>query len=149
MAVEIRVPPLGESLVDAVVGTWLKQEGDAVSRGESLVELETDKVNLDVTAEDDGVLARIDRREGEVVTVGEVLGMVSAGNGATEPTPATATAVPEAAAAPVAASAPPAAIPEPVVAPPTPIPPSIPTPSVPVAEEEGDAGSGRAAPAVR
>ena len=57
MAVEIRVPPLGESLVDAVVGTWLKQEGDSVNRGDSLVELETDKVNLDVTAEEDGVLA--------------------------------------------------------------------------------------------
>ena len=56
MPVEIRVPPLGESLVDAVVGQWLKSEGDAVSRGETVVELETDKVNLDVTAEDDGVL---------------------------------------------------------------------------------------------
>ena len=67
MAVEIRVPPLGESLVDAVVGTWLKREGDAVNRGESLVELETDKVNLDVTAEEDGVLESIARREGEVL----------------------------------------------------------------------------------
>ena len=92
MAVEIRVPPLGESLVDAVVGTWLKQEGDAVNRGESLVELETDKVNLDVTAEEDGVLARIERREGEVVTVGEVLGLVSSSNGASAPAPDTATA---------------------------------------------------------
>ena len=85
MAVEIRVPPLGESLVDAVVGTWLKQEGDSVNRGDSLVELETDKVNLDVTAEEDGVLARIERREGEVVTVGEVLGLVSGSNGASAP----------------------------------------------------------------
>ena len=87
MAVEIRVPPLGESLVDAVVGTWLKREGDAVNRGESLVELETDKVNLDVTAEEDGVLESIARREGEVVTVGEVLGLVGAGNGASAPAP--------------------------------------------------------------
>ena len=79
MAVEIRVPPLGESLVDAVVGTWLKQEGESVNRGDSLVELETDKVNLDVTAEEDGVLARIERREGEVVTVGEVLGLRGTG----------------------------------------------------------------------
>src|SRR3954465_15174260 len=91
MAVEIRVPPLGESLVDAVVGTWLKQEGDSVNRGESLVELETDKVNLDVTAEEDGVLARIERREGEVVTVGEVLGLVSGSNGASPPPAATGT----------------------------------------------------------
>src|SRR6476469_7607600 len=108
MAVEIRVPPLGESLVDAVVGAWLKQEGDSVARGDSLVELETDKVNLDVTAEEDGVLARIDRREGDVVTVGEVLGLVGASNGASSPPPATATAQPAAASAPepVAASAP-------------------------------------------
>ena len=100
MAVEIRVPPLGESLVDAVVGTWLKQEGDSVNRGDSLVELETDKVNLDVTAEEDGVLARIERREGEVVTVGEVLGLVSGSNGASAPAPETATATTAAAPAP-------------------------------------------------
>ena len=85
MPVEIRVPPLGESLVDAVVGQWLKGEGDTVSRGETVVELETDKVNLDVTAPDDGVLAKIDRAEGEVVKVGDLLGMVgdaAAGAGA-------------------------------------------------------------------
>ena len=118
MAVEIRVPPLGESLVDAVVGVWLKQEGDAVSRGESLVELETDKVNLDVTAEEDGVLASIARREGDVVTVGEVLGVVSSSNGAAAPAPVAAAAATQpppappaeqpapAPAAPIAASAP-------------------------------------------
>ncbi len=145
MAVEIRVPPLGESLVDAVVGVWLKQEGDAVSRGESLVELETDKVNLDVTAEEDGVLASIARREGDVVTVGEVLGMVSASNGATAPAQAAAAAVSEAvpaaaSATPIAASAPPQ-----VAATPAPIP----APAAPI-EENGDAqGGGRAAPAVR
>jgi 2-oxoglutarate dehydrogenase E2 component (dihydrolipoamide succinyltransferase) len=100
MAVEIRVPPLGESLVDAVVGTWLKQEGDSVNRGDSLVELETDKVNLDVTAEEDGVLARIERREGEVVTVGEVLGLVSGSNGASAPIPETTTATTATAPAP-------------------------------------------------
>ena len=82
MPVEIRVPPLGESLVDAVVGQWLKGEGDQVSRGETIVELETDKVNLDVTAPEDGVLGKIERNEGDVVTVGEVLGTVSEGAGA-------------------------------------------------------------------
>jgi 2-oxoglutarate dehydrogenase E2 component (dihydrolipoamide succinyltransferase) len=148
MAVEIRVPPLGESLVDAVVGTWLKQEGDSVNRGESLVELETDKVNLDVTAEDDGILSRIERREGEVVTVGEVLGLVSGSNGATPP-PATPTAEITAAPAPV-----PAAPPEtpPVAAaasPSTPVaPPAAMTPT-PIADDADGAGSGRAAPAVR
>ena len=53
---------LGESLVDAVVGQWLKSEGDAVSRGETIVELETDKVNLDVTAPEDGVLGKIEQQ---------------------------------------------------------------------------------------
>ena len=106
MAVEIRVPPLGESLVDAVVGAWLKQEGDAVARGDSLVELETDKVNLDVTAEEDGVLARIDRREGDVVTVGEVLGLVGASNGASAPAPAAPIAQPVSAAVPERVEAP-------------------------------------------
>ncbi|MFM9106333.1 MAG: biotin/lipoyl-containing protein [Chloroflexota bacterium] len=110
MSVEIRVPPLGESLVDAVVGEWLKQPGDVVSRGETVVLLETDKVNLDVTAEEDGVLSRIDKQAGEVVTVGEVLGMVgAAGAAASAPAPA---AAPEPAAAvapaPVAAPAEPA-----------------------------------------
>src|SRR5215208_7030376 len=101
MAVEIRVPPLGGSRVVAVGGTWLKQEGDSVNRGDSLVELETDKVNLDVTAEEDGILARIERREGEVVTVGEVLGLVSGSNGASAPTLDTATATIVAAPEPV------------------------------------------------
>ena len=76
MAVEIRVPPLGESLVDAIVGQWLKSEGEEVSRGETVLQLETDKVNLDVTAPEDGVLSHIEKREGAVVTVGEVLGVV-------------------------------------------------------------------------
>jgi 2-oxoglutarate dehydrogenase E2 component (dihydrolipoamide succinyltransferase) len=110
MPVEIRVPPLGESLVDAVVGQWLKDEGDAVSRGETLVELETDKVNLDVAATEDGVLARIEKQAGDVVTVGEVLGIVGEGavasNGASAPA-AEAAPAPAAAPepAPVAASA--------------------------------------------
>jgi 2-oxoglutarate dehydrogenase E2 component (dihydrolipoamide succinyltransferase) len=141
MAVEIRVPPLGESLVDAVVGTWLKHEGDAVTRGESLVELETDKVNLDVTAEEDGVLARIDRHEGDVVTVGEVLGLVGASNGATAPVPAAATPVTAAAPAAPAPTTPAA------VAPPTSAPPPAQPTTSPIAEDDGSGG--RAAPAVR
>lgn len=82
MAVEIRVPPLGESLVDAVVGQWLKSEGDSVSRGDTLLELETDKVNLDVAATEDGVLSAIHKQEGDVVVVGDVLGVIGEGSGA-------------------------------------------------------------------
>jgi 2-oxoglutarate dehydrogenase E2 component (dihydrolipoamide succinyltransferase) len=130
MPVEIRVPPLGESLVDAVVGQWLKNEGDAVSRGETIVELETDKVNLDVTAPEDGVLSKIDHAAGDVVTVGELLGTVaegassSANGGAAKETVVD---IPAEAPAPVAAS--PAAIQAPESAP--------------------AADGGRAAPAVR
>jgi 2-oxoglutarate dehydrogenase E2 component (dihydrolipoamide succinyltransferase) len=76
MAVEIRVPSLGESIVDAVIATWLKSEGDEVKQGEALVELETDKVNVEVSAEQSGVLQKILKQAGDVVTVGEVLGMV-------------------------------------------------------------------------
>ncbi len=149
MAVEIRVPPLGESLVDAVVGTWLKQEGDSVNRGDSLVELETDKVNLDVTAEEDGVLARIERREGEVVTVGEVLGLVSGSNGASAPASETATtataAAPEPTPTPAAETPQIAATPPPAAAP---APPVLGTSAA--SEEDADGvGGGRAAPAVR
>jgi len=76
MAVEIRVPALGESIVDAVIATWFKSEGDEVKQGEALVELETDKVNVEVSAEQSGVLQKILKQTGDVVTVGEVLGMV-------------------------------------------------------------------------
>jgi 2-oxoglutarate dehydrogenase E2 component (dihydrolipoamide succinyltransferase) len=141
MAVEIRVPPLGESLVDAVVGVWLKQEGDSVSRGESLVELETDKVNLDVTAEDDGILSSITRQAGEVVTVGDVLGLVSSSNGASAPSPA------PAAAAPVAEPVP-ATTPSPAPAPVSAAAPPAPAPAVVAPPADSD-GGGRAAPAVR
>jgi 2-oxoglutarate dehydrogenase E2 component (dihydrolipoamide succinyltransferase) len=76
MAVEIYVPALGESIVDAVIATWLKNEGDEVKQGEALVELETDKVNVEVSAERSGVLQKILKQEGDVVTVGDVLGMI-------------------------------------------------------------------------
>ncbi|MCW5882025.1 MAG: 2-oxo acid dehydrogenase subunit E2, partial [Anaerolineae bacterium] len=74
MATEIKVPALGESIVEATVGHWLKHEGDPVRAGEALVELETEKVNLEVAADQDGVLAHIARREGETVAIGDVLG---------------------------------------------------------------------------
>src|SRR5581483_8993289 len=79
MSVEIRVPTLGESLVDAVIATWLKHEGDQVSQGEALVELETDKVNVEVTADQNGVLQKILKHEGDTVAVGEVLGTIGEG----------------------------------------------------------------------
>jgi len=79
MAVEIRVPEFGESILEATVGKWLKKEGETVLAGESLVELETEKVNVDVEAERDGVLAQIVKQQGETVHVGEVLGRIEEG----------------------------------------------------------------------
>ncbi len=79
MSTEIRVPTLGESIVDATIASWLKKEGDQVRRGETLVELETDKVNVEISAEQDGVLQKIVKQEGEVVSVGDVVGLVGEG----------------------------------------------------------------------
>jgi 2-oxoglutarate dehydrogenase E2 component (dihydrolipoamide succinyltransferase) len=81
MSTEIRVPALGESIIDAVIAKWLKHEGDAVQQGDVLVELETDKVNVEVNAEQSGVLQRVDKKEGDVVAVGDVLGLIGEGTG--------------------------------------------------------------------
>ncbi len=80
MAAEIHVPELGESVADATVGRWLKEEGEAVTSGEALVELETDKINFEVEAEQDGVLESISKGEGETVNVGEVIGTIGEGS---------------------------------------------------------------------
>lgn len=101
MPVKIVVPELGESVLEATVGHWRKKEGEAVSPGEVVVELETDKVDLEVGAERAGVLARIERKEGEDVRIGDVLGLIdeaasaASGNGASaavSQSPATPTA---------------------------------------------------------
>jgi len=85
VAVEIHVPELGESVADATVGRWLKQEGEAVKSGEPLVELETDKINFEVEAEQNGVLESIAKGEGETVNVGEVIGTLGEGDGSEAP----------------------------------------------------------------
>jgi 2-oxoglutarate dehydrogenase E2 component (dihydrolipoamide succinyltransferase) len=98
----IKVPPLGESIVEATVSRWLKNEGDAVAVGDGLVELETDKITVEVPALEAGVLTSRAKGEGDVVAVGDVLGELAAGAaGATASV--TAAAAP-AAAAPVAAA---------------------------------------------
>jgi len=76
MALEITVPELGESVLEATVSRWLKKEGDFVNVGEVLVELETDKVNLEVGAKGAGVLQKIEAAEGADVKVGDVLGRI-------------------------------------------------------------------------
>ncbi len=82
MATNIVVPELGESVVEARVAKWLKNEGDAVANGEPLVELETEKIDLEVSADREGVLATIKHKEGDDVRVGEVLAVLEAAQGA-------------------------------------------------------------------
>lgn len=79
MTIKIIVPQLGESVVEATVGQWRKREGEPVAAGEIIVELETDKINLEVGAEQSGVLTRIERQTGEDVRIGDVLGEIEAG----------------------------------------------------------------------
>lgn len=102
MAFNIVVPDLSESVVEATVSEWLKQEGEAVEAGEIVVVLETDKVSLEVTAEQDGVLSKITAAEGEDVGPGAVLGVVEGSSSATSS--AVSASVPESAVVPTAAT---------------------------------------------
>ncbi|OUR76831.1 dihydrolipoamide succinyltransferase [Alphaproteobacteria bacterium 46_93_T64] len=111
MTVEIRVPVLGESVTEATVGQWFKKAGDAVAKDEAILELETDKVTLEVNATEAGRLEDIIVAEGEDVAVGALLGHITAG------------AAGAAAAAPAA----------PKAAAPTPTPAPTPAPAAPVA----------------
>ncbi|KAB7627264.1 2-oxoglutarate dehydrogenase complex dihydrolipoyllysine-residue succinyltransferase [Alkalilimnicola sp. S0819] len=81
MSTEVKVPPLPESVSEATVVTWHKQPGDAVARDENLVDIETDKVVLEVPAPEDGVLGDILKNEGDTVTAGEVVAILGAGTG--------------------------------------------------------------------
>ena len=77
MSEKILVPVLGESITEATVAKWLKKEGETVVADEAIVELETDKVNLEVPSPIDGVLSEINSKDGETVEVGALLGMIS------------------------------------------------------------------------
>src|SRR5882757_9634818 len=82
---DILTPTLGESVAEATVARWTKKPGDPVKKDEVLVELETDKVSLEVSAPSDGVLQDIAAAEGATVIPGQVLGVVSAAAGAAKP----------------------------------------------------------------
>ncbi len=85
MSVKILVPEMGESVVEATVGEWLKNVGDTITVGEILVELETDKVDVEVGAESAGVLTKILHQSGDDVSVGDVLAEIDpSGNGAVQ-----------------------------------------------------------------
>lgn len=122
---EIRVPTLGESVTEATIGRWFKKAGDAVAVDEPLVELETDKVTIEVPAPSAGTLSEIIAADGTTVAVGALLGQIT--DGAAGAKPAAAPAKPAAAAAPAPAAAAPAAAPAAPKAPPadTPLAPSV------------------------
>ena len=87
MSDHILVPVLGESVTEATVAKWLKHEGDKVSADEAIVELETDKVNIEVPAPSNGTLGKISVKEGQTVNVGALLGTISSSNNSTASAP--------------------------------------------------------------
>jgi len=121
MTIEIKVPQLPESVADATILTWHKKPGDAVKRDENLVDLETDKVVIEVPAVTDGILKDILKTNGTKVNSGEILGNIEAGKVAAVSAPA---AAPVSASAPASTSAPAAAVP-PKVAEATTLSPSL------------------------
>ncbi len=144
MSINIVVPSLGESISEATVAKWLKAAGDTVKRDEALLELETDKVTLEVYASTAGKLAEIKAPAGTTVEVGAVLGVIAEGAGDSAAAPASA---PVAAAAPATAATAPAPKPAP-----TPAPAPAPAPT-PAAAPPAPSSSGKApdtlAPSVR
>lgn len=132
--VEIRVPTLGESVTEATIGRWFKKAGDAVAVDEPLVELETDKVTIEVPAPSAGTLGEIAAKDGETVAVGALLGQITEGG-------APAAAKPAAAPAKAAAAPPPAAVTAPAPAPAAPKAPPTDAPLAPsvrkIATESG------------
>jgi 2-oxoglutarate dehydrogenase E2 component (dihydrolipoamide succinyltransferase) len=101
MSNEIRVPTLGESVTEATIGQWFKKPGEAISADEPLVELETDKVTVEVPAPAAGIMGEILVQEGDTVEVGALLGTVAEGDGAAPAKPAAAEKPAAAAPAPV------------------------------------------------
>lgn len=111
---EIRVPELAESITEGTISTWFKQVGDTVEKGENIVELETDKVNVEVISEEAGVITELKAQEGDTVEVGSVIAIV--GEGGATPAPAQTEAPQTTEAAPAAEEKPVEAAPSPVQA---------------------------------
>jgi 2-oxoglutarate dehydrogenase E2 component (dihydrolipoamide succinyltransferase) len=151
MSISIVVPQLGESVAEGTVSKWLKQVGERVRREEPLVEIQTDKINVEIPSPADGVLESITVAEGTTVLVGTEIGVLAAGPAATDapavagaPAPAQAAAPPP----PVAPAPPPPVAPAPPSPPAPAVPPPPPAPAAPPAESES-ARPGNLSPAVR
>jgi 2-oxoglutarate dehydrogenase E2 component (dihydrolipoamide succinyltransferase) len=139
MTIEIKVPAMGESVTEATISKWFKKEGDAVKRDEPLLELETDKVTVEVPSPADGAIESISAQAGATVQVGALLGAIAEGQAG-------------AAAKPAAAAAPKAEAPKPAAPAPVPAAPKADAPAMPsakrISEESGIplssvAGTGR------
>lgn len=128
MAQDIVVPPLGESVTEATIARWMKEEGEAVDQDEPIVELETDKVTLEVNAPVAGVIASIQKPEGETVGIGDLLGAIT--EGAAQAPAKEAPKSAETAPAPTPVSPAPAPV-APVAHTPAPAPVSTPAPTQP------------------
>jgi 2-oxoglutarate dehydrogenase E2 component (dihydrolipoamide succinyltransferase) len=141
--IALKVPPLGESIVEATVSRWVKQQGDSVNTGDTVLELDTDKITVEVPALRAGVLTKQAVKEGDVVHVDDVLGEIDE--------TATASASPAAAAAPKATAAAQAATPIPAQAAPQAVPQAAPPMSAPVSATSAatSGASQKSAPAAR
>ncbi len=140
MALELKVPPIGESITEVQIGVWLKRVGESVRKDESLVEIESDKATAELPAPVDGVLSKVLKQRGDMAQVGEVIAYMEEQGGAAAESAAPAVATPPIAAGhPEAASSPPPApkpAPAPTAAPATPAPavqaaPIAPAPAAP------------------
>src|SRR4051794_30250220 len=100
MSIELKIPEVGESVREVQIGRWLKHEGDAVALDENVVELETDKASMELPAPAAGILGQILKREGEMVTVGDVIGYLENGDSAKAKKPEPAPAAPKSQPAP-------------------------------------------------
>ncbi|MGM1019545.1 MAG: 2-oxoglutarate dehydrogenase complex dihydrolipoyllysine-residue succinyltransferase [Bacillota bacterium] len=103
---DILVPAMGESITEGTISKWLVKEGDSVGQGDVLLELETDKVNLEISAEEAGVVQKILRQEGETVVIGESVGLIGSGSGDAEQSGAGEAAATQAPEAPPVATSP-------------------------------------------
>ena len=80
---EVKVPELAESITEGTIAEWLKQVGDTVEKGEAILELETDKVNVEVVSEEEGTIQELLAEEGDTVEVGQAIAIVGEGGAAT------------------------------------------------------------------
>lgn len=147
MAQDIIVPPLGESVTEATIARWIKNEGDVVAQDDALVELETDKVTLEVNAPTAGVLSQVKVPEGETVGIGDVLGMIDAAGASAAKEKAPSASAPELTPTPAPAPTPAAPV-SPVAPSPAVLPPAAQGPIAQDATSPSGAAREKLSPAV-